>query len=191
MKGVRLLGNCQVEITELPDPVPAADQVLVRVTASGICGGEVHAYKGDKALDANPGHEVAGIVEDANGHPQWKKGDPLGIWTIQGCGYCRHCRAGNNDYCANVQIPRATHSEFTCSRATAMRKLTDDVDAPLAGGWSEGGSCAPDPRRGRLGHTIFGGVGQWRWGLDRRRACSAWKATGGTICGIRRRSCRS
>lgn len=132
MKGVRFLGNSQVEVTDLPDPKPEADQVLIKVTASGICGGEVKAYKGEKAMDANPGHEVAGIVEDPNGHAQWQKGDRVGIFTLQGCGYCRWCRMGKNDFCASVKIPRATHSEYTCSRATAMVKLDDDIDNPMA-----------------------------------------------------------
>lgn len=132
MKGVRLLGNSQVEIADLPDPKPDADQVLIRVTASGVCGGEVKAYKGEKAMESNPGHEVAGIVEDPNGHPQWQKGDRVGIFTLQGCGYCRWCRMGKNDFCKEVKTPRATHSEFTCSRATAMVKLDDTMDDGLA-----------------------------------------------------------
>ncbi|NOZ21901.1 MAG: zinc-binding dehydrogenase [Planctomycetes bacterium] len=132
MKGVRFLGNCQVEVTDLPDPTPDPDQVLIKITASGICGGEVKAYKREEGMDANPGHEVAGIVEDPNGHAQWQKGDRVGIFTLQGCGYCRWCRMGKNDFCAEVKIPKATHSEYTCSRATAMVKLDDDIDDPLA-----------------------------------------------------------
>ena len=132
MKAVRLLGSRKVSIANLPDPKPQEDQVLIRVTASGICGGEVHAYKGENAMDSNPGHEVSGIIEDPNGHAQWKKGDRVGIFTLQGCGYCRWCRVGKGDFCDSVSIPRATHSEYTTSRATGMLKLPDDVDAPLA-----------------------------------------------------------
>jgi len=132
MKGVRLLGNCQVEITDLPNPTPTAEQVLIKVTASGICGGEVHAYKGPNAMTANPGHEVSGIVEDPNGHAQWKKGDRVGIFTLQGCGYCRWCRMGKGDFCEKVWIPSPTHCEYCVSRATGMVKLPDDVDGPLA-----------------------------------------------------------
>jgi len=132
MKGVRFLGNCKVEVADLPDPKPEPDQVLIKITASGICGGEIKRYKKDEAMDANPGHEVAGIVEDPNGHPQWQKGDRVGIFTLQGCGYCRWCRMGKNDFCSDIKVPQATHSEYTCSRATGIVKLDDDIDNPLA-----------------------------------------------------------
>jgi len=132
MKAVHILGNSQVEIAEYPLPVPEADQVLVKVTASGICGGEMHRFRGPEPMDMNGGHEVAGIVADPNGHPQWEEGDRVGVFTLQGCGKCRWCRRGQDTFCAQVKGPSATHAEYIVSRANAMVKLPEDVSFPVA-----------------------------------------------------------
>jgi threonine dehydrogenase-like Zn-dependent dehydrogenase len=132
MKAIRFLGNSQVEIAELPNPAPNADQVLIEVKASGLCGSELGAYRGPNAMDSNAGHEVAGIVADPNGHPQWEVGDRVGVFTLQGCGKCRWCRAGKDTFCDEVGVPSATHSQYSASRAHSMVKLDDDISFPIA-----------------------------------------------------------
>ena len=132
MRGVRLLGNCEVEIADLPDPVPSEEQVIVQIKASGICGGEVHAYRGEDAMASNPGHEGAGVIADPNGHPQWEAGDRVGIFVLQGCGKCRWCRAGKDTFCEKVSGPSPTHCEYSVSRANALMQLPDDITFPIA-----------------------------------------------------------
>ena len=131
MKAVHMLGNSQVEVIEYPVPTPAAEHVLVRVGASGICGGEIKGYRAPDPQPMNGGHEVAGTVEDPNGHPQWDAGDRVGIFTIQGCGYCRWCRQGRDTFCDQVGVPASTHAEYTISRATGMVKLPEDISFEL------------------------------------------------------------
>ena len=92
MLTVKLLGNKRLEIGEAPDPKPAPDEVLIQVKASGVCGGEMHGFRAEKGSGGNGGHEVAGVVADPNGHPQWAAGDEVVIFTLQGCGKCRWCR---------------------------------------------------------------------------------------------------
>ncbi|HJN18352.1 MAG TPA: zinc-binding dehydrogenase, partial [Armatimonadota bacterium] len=132
MKAVHILGNKQVEIAEYPMPVPAENEVLVKVTASGVCGGEMHSFRGENAMDMNGGHEVSGIIADPNGHAQWEEGDRVGVFTLQGCGKCRWCRRGSDTFCAEVGTPSATHAQYITSRANAMVKLPDDVSAAVA-----------------------------------------------------------
>ena len=132
MRAVHILGNRQLEIAEFPMPEPNEDQVLVKVTASGVCGSEMHGFRGENAQAMNGGHEVAGIIADPNGHPQWEEGDRVGVFTLQGCGKCRWCRMGRDTFCAQVGSPSATHAEYITSRATAMVKLPDDVSNPVA-----------------------------------------------------------
>ena len=63
-----------IEIVELILPVAGADQVLVRIEASGLCHTDIHAARGEwpvkPGLPFTPGHEGVGIVEDrgAGGH---------------------------------------------------------------------------------------------------------------------------
>jgi threonine dehydrogenase-like Zn-dependent dehydrogenase len=132
MKAVHILGNKQLEIAEFPTPTPKDDQVLVQVTASGVCGGEMHGFRGPDPSPLNSGHEVAGIIADPNGHPQWEEGDRVGVFTLQGCGKCRWCRRGEDTFCADVGCPSATHAEYITSRAKAMVKLPMDVSFPAA-----------------------------------------------------------
>jgi len=132
MKSVHILGNCKVEIAEYPMPEPKENEVLVKVTASGVCGGEMHSFRGPNAMDMNGGHEVAGIIADPHGHPQWEEGERVGIFTLGGCGKCRWCRQGRDTFCAEVGTPRACHSEYIAVKANAMVKLCDDVSASVA-----------------------------------------------------------
>jgi threonine dehydrogenase-like Zn-dependent dehydrogenase len=132
MRAVRVLGNRQVELVDVPPPEPAVDQVVVRVTASGVCGGEMHAYRGSTPLDLNQGHEVTGVIADPNGHPQWAEGDPVGVFTLQGCGVCRWCRKGQDTFCKRVGGPSPCHSEFIVSRATGLVPLPAGVPLGVA-----------------------------------------------------------
>ena len=84
MRSVHLLGNRQVEIAEYPTPEPKDNEVLVKVTASGVCGGEMHSFRAEGPMEMNGGHEVAGIIADPNGHPQWQAGDRVGVFTLGG-----------------------------------------------------------------------------------------------------------
>ena len=132
MRAVHLLGNGKVQIDEYPMPVPNENQVLVKVTASGVCGSEMGAVRSENGMDSNGGHEVAGVIADPNGHAQWEEGDRVGVFTLQGCGKCRWCRIGKDTFCAEVGTPSATHSQYTLSKAASMVKLPEDISFPVA-----------------------------------------------------------
>ena len=68
MKGVVFLGDKECEVREFPDPVPNDGEVRVKMMASGICGSDLHLYRGDSAWakergDRIPGHEPRGVVD--------------------------------------------------------------------------------------------------------------------------------
>jgi propanol-preferring alcohol dehydrogenase len=90
---------CQVR--ESP-PRPAADELLVRVLACGVCRSDVHVAEGDLPVHRPgvvPGHEVVGqVVESPNG--EFERGQRVGIaWLRRTCGQCPYCTRGSENLC--------------------------------------------------------------------------------------------
>jgi D-arabinose 1-dehydrogenase-like Zn-dependent alcohol dehydrogenase len=75
------------------------DQVLIKVTASGLCGTDIHYRGADMAL----GHEGVGIVEATGPRVQnVKKGDRVGWGYMHNtCGSCEYCLTGRETFCEN------------------------------------------------------------------------------------------
>ncbi|OGV63547.1 MAG: hypothetical protein A3K19_29550 [Lentisphaerae bacterium RIFOXYB12_FULL_65_16] len=131
MRALHILGKGKVEIAEFPTPVPKENEVLIKVTASGVCGSEMHGLRAEQPQAMNGGHEVAGVVADPNGHAQWEAGDEVVVFTLQGCGKCRWCRAGQDTFCTQVGAPAATHAQYITSKANGMVKKPTDLSWPL------------------------------------------------------------
>lgn len=109
MKGVVLLGDCDLEIREFPDPVPGPGEVVVRTKAAAICGSDIHVYRQPrKRFENRPaviaGHEPAGLVEAVGeGVTMVKPGDRVSVYHYIGCGKCRHCLAGMRQWCPETK----------------------------------------------------------------------------------------
>jgi threonine dehydrogenase-like Zn-dependent dehydrogenase len=85
-------GDRSLELEELPDPVPAGGEVVLDVTLAGICGSDLHGYRGHPGPRVPPlvlGHEAVGLVD----------GDAYVLYPIVGCGDCERCRAGEDNLC--------------------------------------------------------------------------------------------
>jgi propanol-preferring alcohol dehydrogenase len=96
-------------IQEVPLPAPGAGQILVKITASGVCHTDLHAAEGDWPVKPKPpfipGHEGVGHVAAVGaGVSHVKEGDRVGVpWLYTACGHCRHCLGGWETLCANQQ----------------------------------------------------------------------------------------
>ena len=89
---------------ELPEPVPGAGQLLLRVRACGLCRTDLHIVDGelkDPALPLVPGHQVVGRVEALGaGVEGIEPGQRLGVpWLAGTCGCCSYCAAGAENLC--------------------------------------------------------------------------------------------
>jgi alcohol dehydrogenase, propanol-preferring len=89
---------------ERADPEPGPGQVLVRVSACGVCRTDLHLAEGDLSVHRPrtvPGHEVVGRVEALGaGAGRFAVGDRVGIaWLRHTCGACRYCRRGDENLC--------------------------------------------------------------------------------------------
>jgi len=101
------------EVEILPDPVPRADAVVLKVMASGVCLSDWHGWQGhdpDIELPHVPGHELAGVVE-AVGETvtKWQIGDRVTVPFVGGCGRCPQCHSGNQQVCDHQFQPGFTH----------------------------------------------------------------------------------
>jgi L-iditol 2-dehydrogenase len=99
----------EIRIEERDRPRPGPREVLVQVTAVGVCGSDVHYYEhgriGPFVVDAPLilGHESAGrVVELGEGATKHAVGDRVALEPGVPCGRCRECRAGRYNLCADV-----------------------------------------------------------------------------------------
>lgn len=90
-----------LELSEVADPVPAAGQVLVRISACGVCRTDLHIVDGELSepkLPLVPGHQIVGTVIE--GGERFGTGERVGIpWLGETCGRCRFCLSGRENLC--------------------------------------------------------------------------------------------
>jgi L-iditol 2-dehydrogenase len=123
MKALLLSEYNQLDIADLPAPVPGVDEILVRVAACGICGSDVHGYDGTSGRRIPPivmGHEAAGVVEAAgSGVTKFKPGDRVTFDSTVYCGQCEFCLQGDINLCNNRQVIGVSCGDFRRAGAFA------------------------------------------------------------------------
>jgi alcohol dehydrogenase, propanol-preferring len=97
-----------LELANLPDPIYGEAEILVRVSACGVCHTELDEIEGRTPPPILPiilGHQVVGKVEQTDGMVgKFKTGDRVGIgWIYSSCGMCRFCLEGNENLCKKFQ----------------------------------------------------------------------------------------
>ena len=88
-------------------PTPSANELLVEVKATAICGTDVHIYAGDMpvAYPRVPGHEVAGVVKELGADvTAFSIGDAVVINPNLNCNSCERCLLGKENLCANIEL---------------------------------------------------------------------------------------
>src|SRR5919201_3422407 len=114
MKGVVFLGDRKLEIREFPDPTPGPRDVVLEIKASGMCGSDLHNYRApaqpagavtggiQRKAGMIAGHEPCGVVAavgSAVTEKEAKVGQRVMDHHYDGCGTCKHCRAGWTQMC--------------------------------------------------------------------------------------------
>ncbi|MBW1948301.1 MAG: zinc-dependent alcohol dehydrogenase family protein [Deltaproteobacteria bacterium] len=97
-----------LEKTDLPVPEPGAGEVLIRVSACGVCHTELDEIEGrtpPPRLPVIPGHQVVGRVENMGpGVTRLEHGERVGVaWIYSACGRCAHCLAGLENLCEDFR----------------------------------------------------------------------------------------
>jgi propanol-preferring alcohol dehydrogenase len=96
-------------LAELPPPSPGLGEVLLSVSACGVCRTDLHIVDGElrePKLPLVPGHQIVGtVVEAGEGAERFAFGDRLGVpWLGWTCGECRYCRSGRENLCDRARF---------------------------------------------------------------------------------------
>jgi propanol-preferring alcohol dehydrogenase len=94
---------------ELPDPEPAAGQVLISVAACGVCRTDLHIVDGDLTepkLPLVPGHQIVGrVIRAGEAAERFAVGDRIGVpWLGWTDGECRYCLSGRENLCDRARF---------------------------------------------------------------------------------------
>lgn len=128
------------ELVELAEPIPASNEVLLRVAYCGICGTDLHAREPEFRPGTVMGHEFSGTVILTGAEvTEFKAGDrvvvnPNGDW----CGSCDQCRSGATNMCPNIWPTVVGLSRqgglapMAAVRASTLRLLPDSVELAAA-----------------------------------------------------------
>ena len=92
---------------ERPTPVSQPGQAIVKIKRIGICGTDLHAYKGTQPYFNYPrilGHELAAELVDAGGAAGFMPGEAVTIIPYFNCGNCVACRNGMPNCCTGINV---------------------------------------------------------------------------------------
>jgi (R,R)-butanediol dehydrogenase/meso-butanediol dehydrogenase/diacetyl reductase len=118
-------------IESVPDPTPAAGQVVVRVSRCGICGSDLHLTE-DPFFGLPPGailgHEYAGEVVGVGRDVQRVRvGDRVSVMPIHGCWRCASCVAGEPAWCTQMRIDGGGYGEYSLANEAQCLSLPVSV----------------------------------------------------------------
>jgi propanol-preferring alcohol dehydrogenase len=142
--GEMVAGAAPLEPVDLPRPEPGPNEILIRVTACGVCHTELDEIEGrtpPPRLPVVPGHQVVGRVAAAGrGAERFSVGDRVGVaWIFSACGRCGYCAAGLENLCTEFRATgrdaNGGYAEYmTVNQEFAYRiadALDDTAAAPL------------------------------------------------------------
>jgi threonine dehydrogenase-like Zn-dependent dehydrogenase len=147
MKAAIFYGGKDIRVEDVPTPEPGPGEVLVRVQAAGICGSDLHPYRGvPLAPTAVPrprrdGHELAGeVARVGSGVDASLVGRRVGVEPMHlvGCGTCPSCRRGDYHICPTRGIRNGQRgysggfSEYDIATVENVFPLPDHVSAEVA-----------------------------------------------------------
>jgi 2-desacetyl-2-hydroxyethyl bacteriochlorophyllide A dehydrogenase len=138
MRQASIAGPRAFELSDVDVPAPAPGQVLIRVRSVGVCGSDLHFYRGEFPVPPGfvLGHECAGEVEVlGEGVTGFAKGDRVALELFDVCLKCVQCRSGNYHLCPSrkangLNIPGGLR-EFMPVSSYALYKLPPEVDCEL------------------------------------------------------------
>ncbi|WEK54731.1 MAG: alcohol dehydrogenase catalytic domain-containing protein [Candidatus Cohnella colombiensis] len=136
MKAVYVEDAYKVVVKEVDLPELSDQDVLIKVKVAGICGSDLHTYKGLHPFRKPPviiGHEVSGeVVQVGSAVKNIKPGDRVTVEPQTGCGTCEYCLTGKWNFCENRGAPGigkwyGTMAEYFAAPEVTVFKLPEDM----------------------------------------------------------------
>lgn len=142
MKALVFEGPWEMTLTDLPDPVPEENEVLLKVEAVGICGSDVHGFTGESGRRSPGmvmGHEVCGRVAVLGaGVDSVRVDDLVTLYNLMSCGQCTFCVAGTEQLCETKKIlgvnldKWGAMAEYLRFPASGLFKIGEGIDPALS-----------------------------------------------------------
>jgi len=138
MRAVVLRKPFDLAVADVARPDPGRDEVLVRVTNSGICGTDLKIFTG--AMPASypiiMGHEMAGEVVGGADETRIRHGDRVLVDPVLYCGTCFDCRAGRTNLCPNGGVigreVNGGFADYVVAPRTHVHPLPPSIDSRTA-----------------------------------------------------------
>ncbi|MGI6037385.1 MAG: zinc-dependent alcohol dehydrogenase [Limnochordia bacterium] len=136
MRAALLKEVYEIEITDVPEVYPKAGEVKIQVKLTGICGSEIHAFKGTHPYRKPPvilGHELAGdVVEVGAGVTEFKVGDRVIVEPQIACGKCPLCAQNLTNLCDNKIVLGTSQwsgsfAEYIVAPTSVVYKLPESL----------------------------------------------------------------
>jgi D-arabinitol dehydrogenase (NADP+) len=146
MKASVILQPDQIETQEISIPEPAAGEVLIKVMASGICGTDIHIFRGEYlgSYPVIPGHEFSGVIEKVGSAvTRFRVGEHVAVEPNIACDNCVNCLNNRHNYCLNWQAVGVSRPGGMAQYVTAPEKTVFNIgDLPFEqGAFMEPLSC--------------------------------------------------
>ena len=128
MKAVRFFGDGVCDVAKVPMPIRKKGEVLLKVMSSAICGSENSSYfaKGDGTYKI-PGHEMSGVIVEADADSEFVPGDTVVVQIMIGCGQCLYCQQGTYTFCENLEYGGSTHAQYCSMNEKCVIKAPSDI----------------------------------------------------------------
>ena len=146
MKAAKIVRPNHLEVIDLPEPEPPAGELVIQVMASGICGTDIHIFRGEYLGDypVIPGHEFAGLVtRTGSGVTRFKVGDRVAVEPNIACDNCYNCLNNRQNFCLNWQAVGVSRPGGMAQYVSVPEKAVFDIgDLPFEqGAFMEPLSC--------------------------------------------------
>lgn len=130
MKALYIEKENTVYLKDLPRPEPAADELLIRVAASGFCGSDIHILKGGhvQKYPVIPGHEFSGVVEAVGSDVKnFKPGDRVSADPNIFCENCDACKSNHQIHCKNLSVLGSLRDGAFAEYVTVPERCAFDI----------------------------------------------------------------